>query len=51
MGDEDRKFCPFGETDHTSHICDEDCPLWHEDAQCCSFKVAADALRKIARAK
>jgi hypothetical protein len=51
MGDDNRKYCPFGETESTSHWCNEDCPLWHEEANCCSIKAAADALRKIARKK
>ena len=49
MGDDNRKYCPFGETTSSSKVCTEDCPLWQEEANCCSIKAVADALRKIAR--
>ena len=51
MGDENRKYCPFGETESTSYECTPECPLWHEEANCCSIRAAADAVRKIARQK
>jgi len=46
MGDNGKVYCPFGETDSESYVCGSHCPLWHEEANCCSIKAMVDALRK-----